>query len=73
MVQRRADLVVLDHGNSPFLALLGWSVVLRFADFGVILVRCGPLFPERGVADRKTLSWFRESLVFCRESFLSFR
>ena len=61
------------HGHSPFSVVPGWSVVFRFVEFGVLLMKCRPLFPESGFVSVKSLFEFRESLAFSCKALLVFR
>ena len=45
--------VRVGHGHSPFSVDVGWSVVFRFVEFGVLFVKCLPLVPESGFVSVK--------------------
>ena len=59
------------HGHSPFSVMVGWSVVLRFVEFGVLSVQRRTLFSESGIVSVKAPFQFRESYGFFCESLLS--
>jgi hypothetical protein len=51
--------------------MVGWSVVLRFVEFGVLSVQRRTLFSESGIVSVKAPFQFRESYGFFCESLLS--
>jgi len=59
------------HGHCPFSVMVGWSVVFRFVEFGVLLVKCRPLFPENDFVSVKAHFKFRESCGFSCEALVS--
>ena len=69
---RAADgFVRVGHGHSPFSVGVGWSAIFRFVEFGVLFVKCLPLFLASGFVIEKALFESRESCVFDCESLLS--